>query len=763
MQNRNLIIDCQVFQSAAWDRGMGKYSLNLLKGLAKNKRFNYKKTYLIFSTNLPFPVSVKKEIKRILPNARLLMINIPAPSDVRGNQYMDLLPIAKNNITKRLRGVIGENLSESDFLILSLFIDQACSIFPGETRNILLFYDLIPFQYHERYGKLTSFINYLSRFRTLFSIDLVLTISQTVADDLCIYLGIPKEKVFSIDGAAIERNLKSSEKPKFTIPSKYVLMPSGNDLRKNNVIAVQSFEEYLRIYNDKDTKLIITSFFDEITQTNLRGYSPNIIFSGNVSEDELVWLYKNAEAVLFVPEYEGLGLPILEGVEAEKPIVCSNLTAFNEMSRSAFYYADEHDTISISKALKSALIRYDFNKKKRKYKNILKTYSWDETANKTIDALEHIAKPTVVKKKKIAIMAPDPSGYSDIGKRVMQLHYAMSEYFDIDYYLESGISNNPFHRPSYLPYVANAFKASELTVKNYKNYDAVLYNIGNSEYHVETIKKALSIPGYAVFHDLQLKNLFTEVLGELGILSKDRVHAENVLNKKSKTRSTSYLASLTNMQKGIIVHSDYAKQAVNELLIAEKPISKINLPTATPKLTYHRLRGQPITIGLAGIIHPAKGLDIIESIAKTDAFSGCDIHIFGLSLVEPKVLQQLEAYPNVTIDSDVTDFQFQTMLSKVDILINFRKEYRGETSGATIEAMRFGVVPIVRRIGWFDELPDSCVVKAESVNELIEQLDNLIGDPKKLKNMKDSARLLIENQYSYADYARRLYDLMRVV
>ena len=48
---RNVIyIDGQVFQSAAWDRGMGKYSLGLLKAIVKDDTYKYKKTFIIFTT-----------------------------------------------------------------------------------------------------------------------------------------------------------------------------------------------------------------------------------------------------------------------------------------------------------------------------------------------------------------------------------------------------------------------------------------------------------------------------------------------------------------------------------------------------------------------------------------------------------------------------------------------------------------------------------------------------------------------------------------
>lgn len=760
MHNRILVIDGQVFQSEAWDRGMGKYSLNLIKYLSLNGRYQYDETYIVFSKNLPLSHEVKREIKKAVPNAITLLVNIPTPNDSKGSRITDIQISAKNILTKYLKEKVTSDLQNIDYIILSLFIDGACSVFPETARNILLFYDLIPIQYYERYGKLTSFDNYLARFKTLFEADLILTISQAVADDLSVYLGLPGEITHNIKGAAIERKSKPT-KPKLDVSKRYVLMPSGNELRKNNIIGVQSFEEYVRVYNDTDIQLVITSHFDEATIDNLRGYSSNILFSGNVSEAEIAWLYANSEAVLFVSEYEGLGLPILEGVEANKPIICSNLAVFREMSDKSFYFADEKDTVSISEALQKAINHIGFSKKRKEYKTILKNYSWEETADKTIDAIESLKYKSPTPKKKVAVFTPDPSRYSAIGSHVMHLHHAMSQYFDIDYYIETGITEDNFKKPSYLPYLANTYMAKDFKVRSHKKYDAVLYNIGNSEFHIETIKKALLLPGYVVMHDLHLKNVFTGLLTDLGILSRERVKAEDLLNKKSQSKSSSYIASLVNRQKGVIVHSEYAKKAVEAILVDETPVQKNNLPTLGPQQTHYNLKNQPIVIGLAGIIHPVKGLDIVEAIAKMDNFSKCEIHIFGYSLTPPEILQQLDSYPNVIIDTDVTDFQFQTMLSKVDILLSYRSDYRGETSAATLEAMRFGAIPFVRDIGWFSELPDDCVVKAKSKEELMDELSMLISDKTKLFEMKTKARNYIQKNFSYQQYAERLNDLIK--
>lgn len=752
---RNIIFDGQVFQSEAWERGMGKYSLCLLRFLVKNSEYPYDNTYIVFNKHMGLRSEVKNILKIAAPSAKMLFIDLKVPEQPNPSSIENLQKHNSSVLEDLVSGLEGM----TDFFILSLFIDQVCTVFPSNARKILLFYDLIPLQYSERYGKSINYHNYLARFKTIFEADLILTISQTVADDLSIYLGINNKILCNINGAPIERDHQVSKRPKQFRTERYVLMPSGNDLRKNNLRAVQAFELYQKKYLDSSIRLVITSYFDETTKQQLLMQSSRLIFTGNVSESNLHWLYKHAEALLFVSEYEGLGLPILEAAELGKPIVCSNLSVFNEMSKTAFYYANQLDPLDIAESLKSALDGIDIAKKTDEYVQIAKRYTWDNTAQKALKAIWRLKDEQPYKKPRIAILTPNPAGYSAIGKVVMQLHPAMSKHFDIDYYLEDGKTHGNFSRPSYLPDISRTFPATKFNAKQYRDYDAVIYNLGNSEYHVETIKNALHLPGYAIIHDTHLKSIFHSELLDFNYIDESRLEAERTLNELQKTHLTSYLSSLTNNQLGVVVHSDYGLRALSETSVLGIPISRTNLPTATPLMRKSNTN-KKFTIGFAGIIHEAKGLNIVEQIINSSAFIDANIAIFGIPLISDEIMSRLESYPNVDIQTNLTDFEFQTKLSELDVLINYRPHHNGETSLTTIEAMRFGVVPVVRDVGWFKELPDDCAIKAKTSKNVVELLEDFRLDTTKREAMSKNASELIKNKYSYENYAQDLADLI---
>lgn len=760
MSKRIIIFDGQVFQSTAWDRGMGKYSLNLLAALYKEKSFDYKRKLIVFAKGKKLTQEAEATIKKTCPGIEFIYLDLRVPKVLPGEDIRPL-QIANQKILEKYIESITSDVP--DFVILSLLIDQYVAAFPSNARKILLFYDLIPLQYSDRYGKMWSYPNYLRRFKTIFESDLILTISQTVADDLAVYTGINSNIIRSIVGGPIDRNHLKSKKPNIDLPKKFILMPSGNDMRKNNFRAIQGFEEFRLASGKEDYKLVITSHFDAKTQKTLDTLSDGLIFTGNVIEAELKWLYEETDTLLFVSEYEGLGLPILEAAEVDKPIVCSNLTVFNEMSTTAFYYADQHNPSSIANALEVAVSGAGFTKKLSSYPEIIKRYTWKNTALQTLDALSGPVRLHDNKiKPKLAVFAPNPNGYSAIGKVIALNHHALSEHFDVEYFLEEGRSGNTFSRQSFLDSVARVRNSREFNATDYAKYDAVVYHIGNSEYHLDSIKNALHLPGYLVIHDTRLKEAYEDVLVRYAYMDQGRLEAERKLEKLFTPGNTVYMTSLVNSSLGVITHSDYAQKAIKGVASTGQIIKKLNLPAATPELKKLKI-GTRFNVGFAGIIHKAKGINIIDQIIASPDFQDVDVYIFGVPLVEAGVLERLESFPNVRIEKNLTDFEFETRLAEMDAVVSYRPSYNGETSLTVVEAMRHGVVPVVRNVGWFGELPDETVEKAKNEQDVLDCLKNLIADPKRIEAKKQAAKEYTTNNFTYTLYAEGLRNLVEEV
>jgi glycosyltransferase involved in cell wall biosynthesis len=728
---------------------MGKYSLDLLGELARKTDLGYKNVVLIFSKRLDDNNDAVAVVSRALPNAQIEWL------DLRSSKTKAIGKDSEHN-QKILENFIEQKKYKADFLMLSVFQKPTCPAFPANAGKNLLFYDLIPLLYHRKYKPDD---NYLSRLRLLFEAEKIFTISQTVQNDLNTLLGVPIKKIMNIDGAPIKRKHLRLKKPIANVPKRYILMPTGDDVRKNNVVGVKGFELYRKA--DPNIKLVLTSKFEPGFKAELKRHSRNLVFVGNVTEVELGWLYANADMLLFPSEYEGLGLPVLEAVVDNKKVVCSDIPVFREMSKTAFYYFDHHDPTSVANALKAAADGSDWEQKQSEYEGILKIYSWGHTARRLVKGLKrHTNKnlPENAKKLKLAILAPFPSGYSAIGKVVAELHPTFSQKFDIDYYFEAGLSGKVL-RPNYLHFVSTVYYAKDFGPERYSNYDAVIYHIGNSEYHFEAIKNALYLPGFVIIHDTFLDGVFNE-LQKSGYISAKRNETERIIDSSFGSNKSSCLASIANAQLGLVVHSSYAKNALQEILAEDLPIKKANLPVSTPLYNIQDQSHSLVHIGLAGILTERKGLDIVEQIASLDQFKNCVIDIFGFNYGQKDFLKKVSKYPNVIVNTNLSDFEYQTKLAQLDILINYRHDYRGETSLTALEAMRYGAVVIVKNVGWFSELPDEAVVKVESSQDLINRLTGLVQNKQERATIGREAQKCTTKDYSPEQYAHNIEELI---
>ncbi len=758
-----IYIDCQLFQTDAWHRGMGKYSLQLLASIVPNIVKSGVGITLVFSKYDMPSKNVLSTLKDIVPNAKLIFLDLEA-SEYEDDR--DLTEKMEHNkyVLDRYITKQHEPSEEIYFLILALFVDSICSVFPTLARKILIAYDIIPLLYSERYIVNQIHKGYLTRYAVLFEADLMLTISQTVADDLMLFLGVGQDRLVNIKGGAIPRSKMKKTKPTGIGSNKFMLMPSGDDLRKNNINAVLGFDRYKNASEDSDIELYITSNFSEEAKAELRELSDSITFVGNVSESEMSWLYKNAVATLFVPEYEGLGLPLLESVEVSKPVVCSDISVFREISRKAFYFVDQLDTKSIANGIKSALSQKDWISKKEEYIEVAKSYDWPLTGSIAWGSIENANYKVFDKpKKRIAVFTPNPEKYSAVGKVVMQLHPALAEHFDVDYYVEDPVNAYKPNsvRPSYLDKITKVKDASTFNVRDFKKYVSVIYHIGNSEFHVETVKNALYLPGVSIIHDTSLKGLFNGPLLGKGYVSNRRIELERKLNNANSAieGKAEFLSSMVNAQRAVITHSKYARTIVEQINDAV-PVIKANLPVASPFKIYDRPAKSRLNIALAGIISPIKGVNYIEEIASDNKFARCNIFVFGFSMMNEEELRQLEAYENVTVAKDLSDFEFQTLLSKMDILVNYRVEYHGETSLTVLEAMRYGVVPIVKDVGWYSELPDDATVKVSKSSGVLSELKRLISRPNELAELRKNAYIYAKTNHSFKSYADDIKDII---
>ena len=123
------------------------------------------------------------------------------------------------------------------------------------------------------------------------------------------------------------------------------------------------------------------------------GIQDKIVFTGFISEKDLVLAFQSAELLLFPSIYEGFGLPPLEAMACGCPIISSDKSSLPEVVGKGGILLDPTNVSSWVNQIKKILYISDFrNKLIRTGLKQAKKFSWRKCAKETIDVYKEVSK-----------------------------------------------------------------------------------------------------------------------------------------------------------------------------------------------------------------------------------------------------------------------------------------------------------------------------------------------------------------------------------
>jgi glycosyltransferase involved in cell wall biosynthesis len=229
----------------------------------------------------------------------------------------------------------------------------------------------------------------------------IITVSSFTKNDILRYFRVEPKKVKVIyEGAPIlsgvsfqsstlrMRSLQGhySQGQTLKIKKPYLLYVGNAYPHKNLERLILAFQKLSE--EKKDLQLVLVGELDYFYQRLQKQFSniEGVVFADFVSDQELAGLYQNASLYVFPSLYEGFGLPPLEAMAYNLPVICSRASCLPEILGEAAIYFDPEDADDMVGKIKRALEDKDLQEKlileggKR-----IQRYSWEKMAQKVFE------------------------------------------------------------------------------------------------------------------------------------------------------------------------------------------------------------------------------------------------------------------------------------------------------------------------------------------------------------------------------------------
>ena len=195
--------------------------------------------------------------------------------------------------------------------------------------------------------------------------------------------------------APISNEGKDIIRKKYTNNCQYFLFIGTIHPRKNLKNLILSFDKFKSSFSSNVKLLVVGEkkwwTKDIKTVYNQILYKDDIIFVGRIPDIELKNIIGSAIAMMYVSYFEGFGIPILEAMYCDVPVITSNTSSMPEIGGDAAIYIDPFSIDSITEAMlkiyNDESLRNDLIIKGQIRRN---NFSWNKSADKLWNTIEKV-------------------------------------------------------------------------------------------------------------------------------------------------------------------------------------------------------------------------------------------------------------------------------------------------------------------------------------------------------------------------------------
>ena len=485
------------------------------------------------------------------------------------------------------------------------------------------------------------------------------------------------------------------------------------------------------------------------------------------------------------------------------PVIASDTGSIPEVIGFKDALFDPKSSASITCKITEAITNESFRKALKEHGlRQAKKFSWDLSAKIALDAFKEIYKNKKLisdrsfinrnksnilqypSRPRLAFLSPLPLEKTGIAAYSAELLPELSRYYDIDVIVNQKDVSDDFIKANF------PVRNTKWFEDNACLFDRILYQIGNSPFHAHMFELIKKYPGVAVLHDFYLGYLQGWIGGTINdsdphyflrnlyishgyspIVHKPNksgnLDNDNELVEAIFSHPMSY--DIFKYACGVIVHSfQNIKQA--DFFYGQNILKKVykisHLRVKPPVLNKSEskmrlgFKDEDFIICSFGFLgqtklnHETIDAFINSQLAKNN---NCKLIFVGENHGDNYGQEMLSSIKNsgipnnIRITGFVSDEIYKDYLNSADMAIQLRAKYRGETSGAALDCLAYGIPLIINAHGSLSEIPGNAVVKLNdkfTQKELREAIVNTWNDKTVRQNLSSKGIKYVEDYHS---------------
>lgn len=359
--------------------GVGRYLSNILKRWRNHSEHEF---FLYFKKNIPQ--------SEYLKSANFHMKVLKNPLGFSSNLFFQhvLLPA---NI----------KMNKADFFFSPFYLKP----FYCSARSSVALHD-ISYEAHPEWFDLKSqfILRKMSKYSAL-TADLIFTISNFSKNEIMKYYGTGDGKI-KVTYLACDEGLKKEEdafmadevRKKYAISGKYILYIGTIFTRRHVPEMIRAFRRISKEFNDYQLVVLGENhthpFADVdglIAEVNEQSGRNAVLHINSVREEDLNSLYSGCEFAIYLSDYEGFGLPVVEAQKFDKAVITTYGSSLSEAGGDSVEYVENNT----EKEIYDRIRRLIADEKHREElvllgRENLKRFSWQKCADEILRNIETI-------------------------------------------------------------------------------------------------------------------------------------------------------------------------------------------------------------------------------------------------------------------------------------------------------------------------------------------------------------------------------------